>query len=109
MVVNLLFVAELAGWYHFVATLYETAAVQLAPLAAPGQPDIDRRQAAAVVFGWIEYCRGNIFNHIGLIERARASVAANYVFLKSLAPGDARRGTALLERMAGRDGALLRR
>ena len=90
MVVNLLFVAELAGWYHFVATVYEAAAVQLAPLAAPDHPDVKRRQDAAVVFGWIEYCRGNIFNHIGLIEQARASVEANYAFLKSLAPGDAR-------------------
>ena len=90
MVVNLLFVAELAGWYHFVAAMYEAAAVQLAPLAAPDQPDAGRRQVAAVAFGWIEYCRGNIFNHIGLIERARVSVEANYAFLKSLAPGDAR-------------------
>jgi predicted ATPase/DNA-binding SARP family transcriptional activator len=90
MVVNLLFLAEMAGRYHFVAGVYETAAAQLAPLAAPDQSDAGRRQAAAVVFGWIEYCRGNLFNHLGLIEKARASVAANDLFLKTLAPGDAR-------------------
>ncbi len=73
---------------HFVARVYATAAAQLAPLTA--QPDAGRRQAAAVVFGWIEYCRGNLFNHLGLIEKARASVAANDLFLKTLAPGDAR-------------------
>ena len=44
----------------------------------------------AVVFSWIEYCRGNLFNHLGLIEKARASVEANYAFLEHLAPGDAR-------------------
>ena len=88
MVVNLLFLAEMAGRYHFVARVYATAAAQLAPLAA--QPDTDRRQAAAVVFGWIEYCRGNLFNHLGLIEQAREHVVANARFLRNLAPGDAR-------------------
>jgi predicted ATPase/DNA-binding SARP family transcriptional activator len=43
MVVNLLFLAEMAGRYHFVAGVYETAAAQLAPLAA--QPDTDQEHA----------------------------------------------------------------
>ena len=90
MVVNLLFVGEMEGWYHFVVRVYETAAARLAPFVAPNQSDASRRQAAAVVLGWIEFGRGNLFNHLGLLEKARACVEANSTLVNGLEPGDAR-------------------
>ncbi len=90
MIVNLLFMGEMEGWYHFVVRVYETAAARLAPLVAPEYPNGGRRQTAAVMLGWIGFCCGNLFNHLGLLEKARKCVESNRALLRTMEPGNAR-------------------
>lgn len=90
MVISLYFVAEMLGWYHYIIRHYEAASARLTQLMTQDNPDSARRQAITEILIWLEYCRGNLFRHLGLLPRARASVDTSYALLESLAPGDVR-------------------
>jgi hypothetical protein len=89
MVIYLLYVAEMMGWYSFVIRLYEAAKANLAARMA-AMDDAGRREAATVVLGWIEFCSGTLFGNLGLLEKCRACVENNRTLLAGMAPGAGR-------------------
>ena len=81
MVVNLLFLAEMAGWYHFVARVYKTAAAQLRDWLHQISLTLAGARLWLSLFVGSDTAAGTL-NHLGLVEKARASVEANYAAWK---------------------------